>query len=183
MANKQLKAKLIFCSVPTKNSPAARQFYDALFGGEDFARSLNEQVESYYRPISQDGLTLTISARQNERESITCFFAVDDLSATVSQLEALGGQVVVKPTPVAISGPPDAKKAFGQVLESENVKPPNDAGTFAGMLDPDGNYLALMQLDSSTQRIFHAQPKERTLSESQVAALENWKEHGDPAMR
>ncbi len=111
MANRQLNAKLVICSVPTKNSAAAQQFYNTLFGGADFARTLNDQIESYYRPISEDGLTLTIAARQSDREPITCFFAVDNLNETVEQLEAAGGKVVVnsntaKPRCAKRTGPP-----------------------------------------------------------------------------
>jgi len=33
MTNAQLNAKLVICSVPTKNSAAAQQFYNTLLGG------------------------------------------------------------------------------------------------------------------------------------------------------
>ena len=79
MANQQLNAKLILCNIPTKNSAAARKFYNTLFGGQDFARSLNDKIESYFRPISQDGVTLAIATRSNDREPITAFFAVDSV--------------------------------------------------------------------------------------------------------
>ena len=45
MANTQLNAKLVICSVPTSNSAAAQQFYNTLFGGTDFARpSISSRV-------------------------------------------------------------------------------------------------------------------------------------------
>src|SRR5262245_56048399 len=110
MANSQLNAKLILCNVPTRNSATARKFYDTLFGGQDFARNLNDKIESHYRPISQDGLTLAVVSRQDDREPITCYFAVDNLAETVRQLEAAGGKIVLNSTPLPVSGSPAAKK-------------------------------------------------------------------------
>jgi predicted enzyme related to lactoylglutathione lyase len=181
MATRQLNAKLVICSIPTTNSAAAQQFYNTLLGGEDFARTLNGQIESYYRPISKDGLTLTITARQNDRESLTCFFAVDDLAETVEQLKAAGGEVVVTATPLAVSAPESATEAFAEVVKGQQA--PSTAGEFVGMIDPDGNYLGLMQLDSVMQNLLNARPAGRRLSQAQVDQLDNWKQHGDPEMR
>jgi predicted enzyme related to lactoylglutathione lyase len=181
MATRQLNAKLVMCSIPTTNSAAAQQFYNTLLGGDDFARTLNGQIESYYRPISKDGLTLTITARQTDREPLTCFFAVDNLAGTVEQLEAAGGKVVVNSTPVPVSAPELAKQAFAEVVKGQQA--PTTAGHFVGMTDPDGNYLGLLQLDSSMQNLLNAQPASRRLSQAQVDQLDNWKQHGDPEMR
>ena len=177
MANQQLNAKLVMCSVPTKNSDAAQKFYNTLFGGDDFARSLNDQVESFYRPINQDGLTLTIATRQDEREPITCYFAVDDLNATVRQLEAEGGKLVVNPTDMPASGPPQALQA------AQDVQPSTNMGNFVTMLDPDGNYLGLMQLDNSIQAHFNARKSQRTLTKEQVDKQDRWKQKGEPLMK
>jgi len=183
MANIQLNAKLVVCNIPTKDSAAARKFYDTLFGGQDFARSLNDQAESYFRPISQDGLHLSIAKRYDDREPITCFFAVDNLDETVRQLEAAGGKLVVKSTPMPVSGPPQAIKAFNDALKAQNVRPSHAMGHFVTMLDPDGNYLGLMQLEDSMQHIFNAQPAQRTLSKAQVDEVDHWKQHGEPLLR
>ncbi len=180
MAKAQLNAKLVICSVPTRNSAAAQQFYNTLLGGADFARTLDDQIESYYRPISKDGLTLTIAARQNDREPITCFFAVDNLDETVQQLQAAGGRVVVNSAPVPVSAPEQAKQAYAQAVGQQA---PATAGQFVGMIDPDGNYLGLLQLDSSIQKSLNAGPECRTLSPGQVQQLDNWKQHGEGAMR
>jgi predicted enzyme related to lactoylglutathione lyase len=182
MAARQLNAKLIICSIPTKNSAAAQKFYDTLLGGQDFARSLNDRFESYYRPISQDGLTLSISARRDDREPITCFFAVDDLDATVSQLETAGGKLVVKPSAVPISGPPEAKRVFDDSIGKAQGQPSITAGRFATMLDPDGNYLGLMELDDSVKFLYNAGPEYRMLSQDQVDQHENWLRRGAPLM-
>jgi len=183
MANQQLQAKLVACNIPTKNSAAARTFYNTLFGGQDFARSLNDKFESHYRPIHQDGLTLTIGTRSDDREPITCFFAVDNLDQMVSQLVAAGGKVVVNATAMAPSGPPQALKTFQDTLTAQNVQPSNSVGRFVTMLDPDGNYFGLMQLDDAMQTYFNARPAQRTLSKAQVDALDNWKRHGEPQFK
>ena len=112
MANRQLNAKLVMCNVPTRNSATARKFYNTLFGGEEFARSLNDRIELYYRPISQDGVHLTIAARQDDREPVTCYFAVDNLAHTVRQLEAAGGRVVVNSTSDAYLGAAGSNEGF-----------------------------------------------------------------------
>lgn len=179
MATQQLNAKLVICSVPTKNSAASQKFYNALFGGDDFARSLNDKIESYFRPISENGLTLTVTARQNDREPITVYFAVDNLDQTVKALEAAGGKVVVNSTPVPISGKPEAIKAFGAV---HGVQAQSSAGRFATMQDPDGNYLGLMQLENAVQTLLNAGPEHRKLSTTQVNSIDGWKKTGAAAV-
>jgi predicted enzyme related to lactoylglutathione lyase len=177
MANQQLNAKLVFCSVPTKNSDVAQKFYNTLFGGQDFARSLNDKHESHFRPINEDGLTLSIGTRNDEREPITCFFAVDDLNETVRQLEAVGGKIIVNSTEMRASGPPEALKA------AQEVEPSTTWGQFVTMLDPDGNYFGLMQLADSAQSQFNARPAQRKLSKAQVDKQERWKQRGEPLMK
>jgi len=183
MANTQLNAKLVICNIPTNNSAAAQQFYDTLFGGKDFARSLNDKVNSHFRPISEDGLTLTIAPRHDDREPITCFFAVDNLDQAVSQLEAVGGKVVVNSTPLPISGPPEATEVFASAIRTQGGQPSDNAGNFVGMLDPDGNYLGLIELDSSVQHLLKAQPADRKLAKAQADQLDSWKQHGQPKMK
>jgi predicted enzyme related to lactoylglutathione lyase len=181
MANQQLQAKLIACNVPTKDSAAARKFYNTLFGGQDFARSLTDKQECYFRPISQEGVHLTIATRQDNREPITCFFAVDNLEETVRQLVAVGGKVVVSSSPMPVSGSQQAVKAF-QASGTAGQPAATTMGNFATMLDPDGNYLGLMQVDNSMQAQFNARPAQRMLSKAQVDLLDNWKQQGEPKM-
>jgi hypothetical protein len=96
-------------------------------------------------------------------------------------LEAAGGQVVVNSTAVAVSAPQLAKQAFAEVVKGQQA--PATAGDFVGMIDPDGNYLGLLQLDSSMQNLLNARPASRRLSQAQVDQLDNWKQHGDAEMR
>lgn len=135
-------AKLVSCNVPTKNSAAAQKFYNTLLGAQNFGRSATSHVESHFRPIGSGNLHLTITTRQDEREPITCYFSVDNLDDTISQLTAAGGKVVVNPTPMPASGP--GKQS------SEGL------GRFATMLDPDGNAFGLIQLDKSGKTLLNA---------------------------
>ena len=50
------------------------------------------------------------------------------------------------------------------------------------MLDPDGNYLGLVQLEASSQNHFNTQPADRVLTKSQVDPHDDWKQHGEPLM-
>jgi len=177
MANQQLNAKLVSCTVPTKNSAAAQKFYNTLFGGQDFAAALTDKMECLFRPIHEDGLTLTIAPRHDDREPITCFFAVDNLNETISQLSAAGGKVIVNATPMPASGPPQAVQA------AQKIGPSTNLGTFVTMIDPDGNYLGLIQVDDSMQSHFNARPEQRKLSNDQVAKHEQWKQTGGPLMK
>src|SRR4051812_48777213 len=106
-----LKANLILCNVPTTNSDAARRFYARLLGidVDDFARGLNDEVESYFIPISNDGIDLTVTQRFVDEERLTCYFAVDDLQATLRDLSEFQGKVVAEPRPVKI-GPERARR-------------------------------------------------------------------------
>jgi len=177
MANQKLNAKLVACTVPTKNSAAAQKFYNTLFGGQDFAQSLTDKMACFFRPIDENGLTLTIAPRNDDREPITCFFAVDNLTDMVNQLSAAGGKIVVNTTPMPASGPPQAMQA------AQTVTPSTNLGTFVTMVDPDGNYIGLIQVDNSMQSHFKARPEQRMLSKDQVDKHAQWKQVGEPLMK
>src|SRR2546423_2011520 len=103
-------AKLIQCNVPSTNIRKSRAFYQVLFSDHDFARSLTDDIESYHQPVSADGIQLTIPPRQAENEQPMCYFAVDNLDATLSSLERNGGTVLREPFTLDVS--PDAFPAY-----------------------------------------------------------------------
>jgi len=105
------------------------------------------------------------------------------LQQAVQQLEAAGGKVVVNSTAMPISGPPQAVQAFHATFAAPAAQPPTTMGNFVTMLDPDGNYLGLMQLDESMQPHFNAQPAQRTLSTAQVSKIDQWKQQGEPLIK
>jgi predicted enzyme related to lactoylglutathione lyase len=136
MATAELRAKLVFCNVPTVNSDAALRFYGTLLGSEDFVPAPN-RPDSYFRPISPDGIDLTINRRYEDTESWTCYFAVDSLDRAIEELRGIGGEVVSEPSSVPSAG------GNGEI------------GRFAVMLDPDRNHVGLIELrDEAAQQYF-----------------------------
>lgn len=168
----QPKAKLIFCNVPTTNSVAARAFYGALLGNDDFARSLNDTVESYYQPL-QDGLNLNITRRFDSREPITPYFAVDDLDATLKALEAAGGRIAVAPREVPVQGPPGAIKAYRDHAQQRGDQADTRIGRIATVVDPDGGYVGLMELTDVGKK--HFKFGKSPMSQARLDDHDNWK--------
>jgi len=149
-------AKLIQCNVPSQNIRKSRAFYGLLFDHQDFARSLTDEIESYHLPISTDGIQLTISPKQAVNEQITCYFAVDNLDATLTALEQNGGTVVREPFTLDISA--DAFPGYReQVKQNHNVRADqfkSDVGRCAIVKDPDGNLIGLTQLAEQAHWLF-----------------------------
>lgn len=144
----RLSASLILCNVPTTNSKAALEFYATLLGLEvdDFARGQNPDVESYFVPLSNDGIDLTVTQRFDDQERLTCYFAVDDLDATLASLPSGAVKVVAPPRAVTVS--PNAERAFtAMATERPGFRRFNNTlGRMAVVLDPDGNHVGLMEL-------------------------------------
>jgi len=150
-----LKASLILCNVPTTNSDAARRFYATLLGVDvdDFARGLNDAVESYFVPISDDGVDLTVTQRYVDEERLTCYFAVEDLAGTLEALRDSHGKVVVEPQSVKV-GPERARRFYEEAAKRAGVTVGDTVGTMSVLLDPDGNHVGLMQLEEFAQAHF-----------------------------
>lgn len=155
MSLDSLKGSLIMCNVPSTNSEAARRFYASLLGidVDEFARGLNDEVESYFVPISEDGIDLTVTQRYVDEERLTCYFAVDDLEGTLKELTERNGKVVVEPRPVNI-GPERARRFAAEAAKREGLEVGDTVGTMAVLLDPDGNHVGLMQLEEFAQMHF-----------------------------
>ena len=92
----KLRANLAFVNFPSAQPAASREFYSRLLG-IDMGRSLYDRAESYHAPISSDGVDLNINVRHSPQETPTAFFAVDDLRATLKEVEGWGGKVVWGP--------------------------------------------------------------------------------------
>jgi predicted enzyme related to lactoylglutathione lyase len=160
MATALLKAKLILVNVPTVNSDDARNFYNTLLGSEDFVRAPNDTVESYFRPLSEDGINLTLTRRYDDRETFTPYFAVHNLDEAIEELTKAGGELIVKP------------------LEVQNTSEGRRGmvGRMVQMLDPDRNPVGLMELDESVHGAFRWGTFQRSLQPDQVEGLEVAKE-------
>ncbi len=150
MPEGKLKSAIVLCNVPTANSGAAIKFYDTLLGEPGFVPAPVKEVTSFFREISKCGLNLVITDRQDAREMITCYFAVDNLDEALRELKAAGGKEIVRPTEV-----PGPDQPTGQGA-TKNRKPP-PTGRMATMLDPDGNYIGLIQLEGKAKSYFEPQ--------------------------
>jgi predicted enzyme related to lactoylglutathione lyase len=126
MAETRLKAQLVLCNVPTSNSEAALGFYGALLGSDDFVRGLNDEVESYFRPLSQDGIDLTVTQRYDDQERLTCYFAVESLDDTLQELSDRGGKTVVEPREVHI-GPKRALEFYRRLRARDGIEVDSDS--------------------------------------------------------
>lgn len=149
MATAQLKSKLIICNVPTADSEAARKFYGALLGSDRFVPAPTREVESYIQPISPDGVDLRITARQDDRERLTCFFAVENLDEAVETLRGIGAELVVEPKELRTEGD-------------------ESAGRMAIVLDPDKNAVGLAELDPSSHLYFGLGEHRKPLRDEQL---------------
>jgi predicted enzyme related to lactoylglutathione lyase len=143
MAVRGLKSKLIICNVPTANTDAARKFYGALVGVDEFERAPTKEVESYFQQISEEGIDLRITERQHDRDhNWTCFFAVDDVERAVKELSEAGGEVAAEP----------------RELDTER----GSAGRFAVVLDPDRNAVGLVEVNPESRPYFRLEEETRS---------------------
>jgi predicted enzyme related to lactoylglutathione lyase len=163
-----LKAKLIMCSMPSRDLAKSRAFYSALLGSDNWARALSDQVEAYHQPISSDGIDLNVSQRQSPNETETCFYAVDDLAQATAALTGAGGAVVRGPFDLPIS--PQALPDYSAEVQATDPGTPvtPSAGQCTLIRDPDGNLLGLMQLAASTHHHFKAGKFKKNLDKDQV---------------
>jgi predicted enzyme related to lactoylglutathione lyase len=169
-----LKAKVVFYDVPSSNLDASRKFYGALLGTDEFAPSPNERVKAYFRPISADGIDMTLHQKADRPEDppdvpIT-YFAVDSLSEAQRELESLGGKVVHGPTEIPLP--------TGQALEhyqgaAKAARHPvgKRIGEALLMLDPDENPLGIVQLEAHAAFYFRAGQYHHPLRADQVEGL------------
>jgi predicted enzyme related to lactoylglutathione lyase len=155
--SRKLRASLVLCNVPTTDSESARKFYASLLGldAEEFARGLNDRVDSYFVPLSEDGIDLSITNRFRDDERLTCYFAVDDLDATLAELGQGAAKVVVEPRPVHVADQGKRTIAAAAVREGlEGLRASDSMGRMAVVLDPDGNHVGLMELAAVAQKHF-----------------------------
>jgi len=127
-------AKLVFCNVPARDARSLLPFYGKLLGidPESFVHNPESPIPQYYEPITGDGVDITITQRNDTREVTATYWHVPDIGDAIRSLNEVGGNVV--------SGPD---------------KMP-DGGQTAVLLDPDGNYVGLVQLGERAQGYFRA---------------------------
>ena len=144
-----LRSKLVICNIPTVDSDAAMKFYGTLLGGGDFARAPNKE-ESYYRPISPDGVDLTITKRHEEQEGWTCYFAVDDLERALEELQGAGAKVIQ------------------EIMSVDAARGEGDVGRMAIVLDPDKNSVGLLEVTDAGAKKYFGVDQRRELRPEQL---------------
>jgi predicted enzyme related to lactoylglutathione lyase len=122
-------AKLVFCNIPARDPKSLLGFYSALLGGGEFVLNRESPIPQYQEAITGDGVDLTITQRQDTRDVTAAYWAVPDVDKMVDQLLGQGGQVATRMTT-------------------------RDNGGTALMLDPEGNFVGLIQLAEDAQKYF-----------------------------
>jgi predicted enzyme related to lactoylglutathione lyase len=169
-----LKAKVVFYDVPASDLDASRKFYGALLGTDEFAPSPTERVKALFRPISADGIDMTLHQKADRPDDppdvpIT-YFAVDSLAEAQRELESLGGKVVHPPTDIPL---PTGKalENYQRAAKAARHKVGKRIGQALLMLDPDENPLGLVELEAHAAFYFRAGPYHHPLRADQVEGL------------
>jgi predicted enzyme related to lactoylglutathione lyase len=167
-----LSSKLVIYDVPSKDLAKSRAFYGALFGSNDFAPSPSPASPSLFHPIAPDGLDITIHEMRDmdPREIPVSYFAVDDLGASIKQLEALGGKLKHGPVDVPLPAG-KALQAYQGAAKAARQTVGERVGRAAVMLDPDSNPIGLMQLEHYAAYYFRAGSFQASLRADQVEGL------------
>jgi predicted enzyme related to lactoylglutathione lyase len=193
MPRDKLKASLIFVNVPTENFKNSLRFYSTLLGSDDFARGLNDQVESYFQPISRDGIDLSVAPRYDIQERCIPYFAVANLDETLAELQKSEGRevrvidpprdipaLVVPPTQVDGIDPGSVTAADKVAKGGKAARPKkHKIGRMAVILDPDGNHVGLMELEAHAHRHFKIGKHQEALSSDQVSEHREARQTGE----
>jgi len=151
-----MSQRLIFCNVPVEgaHNEAALEFYGRLLGRK-LVRSLSTEKEHarYHAPASH-GVQLSIGPKHNPHETVTCYFAVSDLKASIKELEAVKGKLVVGNIrlPSLGGGGGGGAAACANSRFFDVVDPA--LGEAAIMRDPAGNLVGLIQLHPNAEAWF-----------------------------
>jgi predicted enzyme related to lactoylglutathione lyase len=122
-------AKLVFCNIPAREPESLLGFYSALLGGDAFVKNERSPIPQYQEALTYDGIDLTITQRQDTRDVTAAYWAVPDVDRMVDQLKQQGGEVATR------------------------MKMPN-GGASVLMLDPEGNFVGLIQLVEDAHEYF-----------------------------
>ena len=137
------KTQLIAVSYPISDPDKAQDFYGTLMGVE-LARSLTEQVRSWHS-LAAAGVQFVINPKQDPHERPMAHFAVADLDEAIEELELQGGNRVAD-FDMPVTG--RAKDLVEREFKDHGIREPvtNSMGRGAIVADPDGNLVAVIQL-------------------------------------
>lgn len=139
-------AQLVFCNVPARSADSLLPFYGALLGIDpgDFVQNQESPIPQYYEPITGDGVDITITQRNDTREVTVTYWSVEDIQDAINSLSEVGGEVVTGPTEMP------------------------DGGQTALLLDPEGNFVGLVQLSDQGKQYFRAGKEHREKSKESL---------------
>jgi predicted enzyme related to lactoylglutathione lyase len=126
-------SQLVFCNVPARDTSPLLKFYATMLGIDPgtFVHNKHSPVDQYETPVTASGIDLLITRRYDNREVTTTYWAVPDIKAAIQELtENQGGELVSGPTNMP------------------------DGSVTAALLDPEGNYVGLVQLADHAEEYF-----------------------------
>ena len=170
-----LKAKVVFYDVPSSNLDQSRKFYGALFGSEEFAHAPTERVKAYFKPISSDGIDLTLHqkrepGRDEPPDIPITYFAVDNLREATDELTSAGGKVVHGPEEIPLPTG-DALERYKKAAKAARHPVGKRIGEAVVMTDPDENPVGIVQLEGHAAFYFRAGAFHHPLRADQVEGL------------
>src|SRR5208282_5884246 len=116
-----LKKKLVLINIGANNVDATMKFYETFFG-VTFERALVQQSVVYNATIDEGGVDVNVGPRHSPQDSITAYFAVNDLNAAITEAKAAGSRVIWGPAPLPI--PPAYVNEYKANVEKHH---PDDA--------------------------------------------------------
>lgn len=149
--HKKPRAKLIMVSVPSSDPARSRNFYKALVGTR-FARSLYRKERHYHAPVSS-GVQLDLGKPYNDGQPMMAMFAVRSLDRSLERVKKGGGKVVEENLSFPID-PEDRKQLGGPWRKHYGADVPDNLGRGAIAMDPDGNLIALVELEPGAEASF-----------------------------
>lgn len=151
-----MNGKLVLINIAANQPQKAQELYADLLGAP-FARSLWDHGESYHGPLSADGVMVTVNPRHHPQETVTPYFAVDNLDAALTDLKKHGVNVAWGPDDLPIS-----PKTFGLYQASFKKEFPQEAsllstqslGKAVLVIDAEGNAVGLVELATHAHVFF-----------------------------
>ncbi len=145
--------KPVLINIPVDDMERGLEFYRT-FLGMPLARSLSYEI-SYHAPVSSDGILLTVNKRRFPGESVTIYFHVTDLDATLKKIAEFGGEVTAGPYDLPL--PKQIKPEFQEQFRDSPFYR-GDAGDSMGrgasVADADGNRFGLVEFSAWAHATF-----------------------------
>ncbi len=95
-----------WCELMTPDTAAAREFYQQLFGWQLADEPVNDMIYTVVKVGEQPigGMMTLPPTMEGQPPRWGVYVTVDDIEATVQQVEALGGQVLMPPMEIPGTG-------------------------------------------------------------------------------